>query len=90
VDDEPTWKREAVPTIIAELRGQLKKMLTEPYETPITGNEAWENREVLTEQWRLQRPLLKPRIDMADAAYAKLLDQWMKYTGAAPAVSDAR
>jgi hypothetical protein len=90
VDDEPTWKREAVPTIIAELRGQLKKMLTEPYETPITGNEAWENREVLTEQWRLQRPLLKPRIDLADAAYAKLLDQWMKYTGAAPAVSDAR
>ncbi|HEY6125979.1 MAG TPA: CehA/McbA family metallohydrolase [Steroidobacteraceae bacterium] len=90
VDDEPTWKREAVPTIIAELRGQLKTMLTEPYETPITGNEAWENREVLTEQWRKQRPLLKPRIDMADAAYARLLDQWTKLNGAATAAGGAK
>jgi hypothetical protein len=82
VDEEPTWKREAVPEIVGGLRAQLKKMLTESYETPITGNEAWENREVLTEQWRKQRPLLKPRIDLADAAYAKLLDQWTKYNSA--------
>ena len=84
VDEEPTWKREAVPEIVASLRGQLKTMLTEPYETPITGNEAWENREVLTEQWRKQRPLLKPRIDMADAEYEKLLDRFNQVTGASP------
>jgi hypothetical protein len=90
VDDEPTWKREAVPEIIAGLRGQLKQMLTEPYETPITGNEAWENREVLTEQWRKQRPLLKPRIDLADAAYARLLDQWTRFTGATAAAGGAK
>ena len=29
---------------------------------------------MLTEQWLLQRPLLKPRVDAADAAYEKLLD----------------
>lgn len=90
VDDEPTWKREAVPEIIAGLRGQLKQMLTEPYETPITGNEAWENREVLTEQWRKQRPLLKPRIDLADAAYARLLDQWTRFNGATSAAGGAK
>ena len=65
-----------LPGIVKELRAQLQRMLTEPYETPITGNEAWENREVLTEQWRKQRPLLKPRIDMADTEYAKLLDKF--------------
>lgn len=85
VDDEPTWKRDAVPTIVAELRDRLQQMLVEPYETPITGNEAWENREVLTEQWRLQRPLLKPRIDAADAAYQKVLDQHAKYSGGSSA-----
>ncbi len=81
VDDEPAWNREKVPEIIGELRAQLAKMRVEPYETPITGNESWENREVQTAQWRLQRPLLKPRIDMADAAYAKLLAHWSEVTG---------
>jgi len=90
VDDEPTWSREKLPGIVKELRAQLQKMLTEPYETPITGNEAWENREVLTEQWRKQRPLLKPRIDMADAEYAKLLDKFNKVTGAAPTSASSR
>ncbi len=81
VDDEPAWNREKVPQIIGELRAQLERMRTEPYETPITGNESWENREVQTAQWRLQRPLLKPRIDIADAAYAKLLAHWSEVTG---------
>jgi hypothetical protein len=90
VDEEPTWNREKVPEIVAELRGQLKRMLTEPYESPITGNESWENREVQTEQWRKQRPLLKPRIDIADAAYAKLLDQWTKLHGATPVAGGAK
>jgi hypothetical protein len=91
VDDEPAWKRDAVPEIVGELRAQLAKMRVEPYESPITGNESWENREVQTAQWRLQRPLLKPRIDMADAGYVKILENWSRVTGrplpAAPQVA---
>ncbi|MEJ0040316.1 MAG: CehA/McbA family metallohydrolase [Gammaproteobacteria bacterium] len=81
VDDEPAWNREELPKIVAELHAELEKMRTEPYETPITGNESWENREVQTAQWRMQRPLLKPRIDMAEAGYQKILDNWSRVTG---------
>jgi hypothetical protein len=86
VDDEPTWKREAVPTIVADLRGQLARMLSEPID-PITGPEPWETRTLLSEQWLLQRPLLKPRVDVADAAYQKILVELGKFTGAPPATS---
>jgi hypothetical protein len=80
VDDEPTWSREALPTIIGDLRGQLSRMLTEPID-PVTGPEPWETRLLLTEQWVLQRPLLKPRVEAADAAYAKLLADFGRVTG---------
>ncbi|MDX3899242.1 MAG: CehA/McbA family metallohydrolase [Sphingobium sp.] len=79
VGDEPTWKRDAVPQIVAELQGQLKTMLTEPYETPVVGNEPWENRTILSEQWLQQRPLLRPEIEKASAAYQALLDRWRGY-----------
>ncbi len=83
VDDEPTWKRDAVPTIIAELRDRLARILTDPIDTPIGGNEPWETRLTLTDQWILQQPLLRPRVDAADALYKKLLDKWTAFTGAA-------
>jgi hypothetical protein len=90
VDGEPAWNRDKVPEIIAELRGQLQELMTEPYESPITGNEPWETRAILPAQWLLQQPLLRPRIAMADAAYQKILDEWMKYSGASvPTVSAA-
>ena len=38
---------------------------------------------MLTEQWVLQRPLLKPRVEAADTAYAKLLEDFGKFAGAA-------
>jgi hypothetical protein len=82
VDDEPTWSREALPGIIADMRGQLERMLTEPID-PVTGPEPWETRLLLTEQWVMQRPLLKPRVEAADAAYAKLLAEFSRITGAA-------
>ena len=78
VDDEPTWKREAVPTLVAELRARLQQMMTATIE-PMSGPEPWETRTLLAEQWMLQRPLLKPRVDEADALYKKLLDQSTKY-----------
>lgn len=81
VEDEPTWNREQLPKIVSDLRGQLSRMLTEQIE-PVTGPEPWETRLMLTEQWVLQRPLLKPRVEVADAAYAKLLTDLGKYTGA--------
>jgi len=80
VDDEPTWNRQALPKIVSDLRGQLARMLTEQIE-PVTGPEPWETRLMLTEQWVLQRPLLKPRVDIADAAYAKLVTDMEKFSG---------
>ncbi|MEJ0040309.1 MAG: CehA/McbA family metallohydrolase [Gammaproteobacteria bacterium] len=92
VEDEPTWKRAEVPDIIAELRDRLQRILTDPIDTPIMGNEPWETRLTLTDQWILQQPLLRPRVDAADALYAKVLDKWKTFTAAdsaAPASAGA-
>lgn len=85
VDGEPAWKREAVPEIVAELRGRVQRILTDPIDSPISGNEVWETRLTLQDQWLLQQPLLKPTVDVADAAYQKLLDEHARY--AAPVSS---
>ncbi len=76
VEDEPTWKREAVPTILAEVRDRLRRILTDPIDSPIVNNEPWETRLTLTDQWIHQQPLLRPRVNAADALYQKLLDDW--------------
>jgi hypothetical protein len=62
--------------------------LTDPHDTPVQGNEPWETRLTLVDQWLLQQPLLKPRVDAADALYQKLLDQWATFAKA-PAESTA-
>jgi hypothetical protein len=94
VDDEPTWKREAVPTIVGELRERLARILTDSIDTPIQGNEPWETRLTLTDQWILQQPLLRPRVDAADALYVKLLEKWSTFSGQpvppAPVISGRR
>ena len=89
VDDEPTWKREAVPEIVAELRGRVQRILTDPIDTPISGNEVWETRLTLQDQWLLQQPLLKPTVTAADAAYQKLLDLHAKFAAPAPSTVGA-
>jgi hypothetical protein len=89
VDDEPTWKRGAVPTIVAEFRGRLQQILTDPLDptgntgeaSPEPGESQFDTRRMLDEQWLLQRPLLKPRVDAADALYQQLLDKHSKYAG---------
>jgi len=78
VDDEPTWNPTVAPQIIAELRSQLQKMLVEPIE-PTGSNEYWETRQLLADEWLLQRPLLKPRVAAADARYQELLDQITRF-----------
>jgi hypothetical protein len=89
VDDEPTWKRDAVPGIVAELRDRLARILTDSIDTPIQGNEPWETRLTLTDQWILQQPLLRPRVDAADALYVKLLEKWSTFSGVAPPATPA-
>lgn len=86
VDNEPTWNREKAPQIVAELRTQLERMLIEPVDQFSTN--PWETRVLETEQWPLQRVLLKPRVNAADAAYQKILDQLAKYSG--PSASAAQ
>ena len=61
------------------LRGRVQRILTDPIDTPISGNEVWETRLTLQDQWLLQQPLLKPTVDAADAAYQKLLDLHAKF-----------
>jgi hypothetical protein len=74
VDDEPTWKREAVPELVALQRQQLNDLLTVPINAD--GDlEFFETRETITEQWQKQRPTLAPRIKEADARYEALLEQ---------------
>jgi hypothetical protein len=90
VDDEPTWKAEAVPTLIAELRTRVRRILTDPVDTPIVGNEPWETRLTITDQWMLQQPLLKPTVDAADSAYAAVLDRWSKYHGSPPVIAGTK
>lgn len=87
VDGEPTWKRDAVPQIVAELRGRLQRILTDPHDSPIRGNEPWETRLTLVDQWLLQQPLLRPRVEAADALYQQLLDEWSAYEDATAALS---
>jgi len=82
VDDEPTWSRTQLPTIVGDLRYQLSRMLGEEIPPIVNaGPEVWETRTLLAEQWLLQRPLLKPRIEMADAAYRQLVAQFEKFNG---------
>jgi hypothetical protein len=98
VDDEPTWKREAVPSIVAEIRDRLQKILSDPLDPTGTIGEAstqpgesqFDTRRMLDEQWLLQRPLLKPRVDAADALYQKLLDQLSKYASSTAMTSSTR
>ena len=66
------------------------RILTDPHDTPISGNEPWETRLTLVDQWLLQQPLLKPRVDAADALYQKLLDQWATFAKAPAASTAAR
>jgi hypothetical protein len=74
VEDQPTWKRDAVSSLVAYHRAQLQDMLTVPVD-PLQDLETWETKEALVEQWRRQLPDLRPRVEEADRKYQQLLDQ---------------
>ena len=74
IDDQPSWKAEAVPELVAYQRAQLQELLSSPIE-PDADLEPWETRALLLEQWPVQRELLVPRVAEADARYAELLQR---------------
>jgi len=74
VDGEPTWKRGALPSLVAYQRAQLDELLTVPID-PNSDLEAWETGDTLVDQWPQQLPLLKPRIEEADRRYRQLLER---------------
>ena len=74
VGDEPTWKREAVPSLVAYQEGQLDSMLTTTVD-PMGDLEAWETKEKIVSEWARQLPLLRPRVDEARQRYKQLLSK---------------
>jgi hypothetical protein len=83
VDDEPTWKREELPALVARQRDKLK-LMRESNATnvdPMGDLEAWETKEKIVAEWQRQLPLLEPRIAAADARYGELLERWRALGG---------
>ena len=75
VEGEPTWKREAVPELIAHHREQLQALLATPI-NPQQDLETWETATTLVEQWLEQRSRLEPRVAEADRRYDELLERF--------------
>jgi hypothetical protein len=91
VDDEPTWSHAQLPAIVDDLQHQLHRMLGEQIPTIVNaGPEVWETRTLMAEQWLLQRPLLKPRIERAEAAYRQLVVDFEKFNGPGSAKAPPR
>ena len=78
VDDEPTWKREAVPDLVAHHRAQLQALLSTPID-PQQDLETWETATTLVERWRQQRSRLEPRVAEADRRYEDLLERFQRF-----------
>ena len=77
VDDEPTWKADAVEALVEVQRGHLNDLLTQPVNAD--GDlEFFETRETILDQWKRQLPTLTPRVKEADARYQALLERWRK------------
>jgi hypothetical protein len=73
VDDQPTWKKEALAQLVEKERNHLQGILTAPL-IPSEDLEAFDTGKLLLEQWPKQRLLLKPRIEKADAIYQRILN----------------
>jgi hypothetical protein len=77
VDNQPTWKTDAVRSLVEYQRAQLNELLTVPID-PNSDLEAWETGDTLIDQWPKQLPLLRPRIEEADRRYRQLLERFRK------------
>ena len=74
VDDEPFWKLELVPELVARHRAKLQELLMEPIQ-PEGDLEYWETSELLRNEWDQQRTQLEPRVREADTRYRELLQR---------------
>ena len=74
VDDEPTWKRSAVPDLVTQQRAFLQEILDAPL-IPDEDLEEYQTGDVLLEEWPKQREMLKGRIAEADLKYRQLLEK---------------
>lgn len=74
VDDQPFWKPEAVPELVALQRAQLQELMSARI-APDDDLEPWETRYLLLQQWERQRSLLESRVEEADARYRELLER---------------
>jgi hypothetical protein len=72
VDDEPTWKRDAVPELVQRQRALLQELLDKPID-PIEDLEAFETSEALIAQWAAQLRQTRARVAEANARYDELL-----------------
>ena len=73
VDDEPTWKAEAVRALVEEQLAHLAQLLSEPID-PAEDLESFATRDALIRQWDNQRPKIERRVEEARARYWRLLD----------------
>ncbi len=73
VDDEPTWKAEAVRALVEEQLAHLSQLLSEPID-PAEDLESFATRDTLIRQWDNQRPKIERRVEEARARYWRLLD----------------
>jgi len=77
VDDEPTWKREAVQNLVGVQLAQLNDLATLPIE-PDGDLEAFETKDTLLREWPIQGPKLQPRVEEAKQRYQALLERLRK------------
>ncbi len=80
VDDQPTWKTEAVPDLIDERLQHLEELLATPID-PIEDLEAFETGDLLIEQWDLQLPHLTERVEETRALYEDLRQRHGEISG---------
>jgi len=80
VGDEPTWKREAVPTLVAREKAALEEIRSSPL-NPDEDLEHFSTDKILVEQWPKQRQMLLSRVAEAEKKYNDLLAKLAKYTG---------
>jgi hypothetical protein len=72
VDDQPFWKLDALPALVAHQRATLQDILNGPL-IPDEDLESYETQDLLIAEWPKQRELLRGRVAQADALYVDLL-----------------
>ena len=74
VDGQPTWKRDAVPQLVAEQRARLDELMTAEVD-PRGDLEPWETFSLMQQEWDRQRLVLKARVTEASTRYERLAER---------------